>query len=97
MDFAVSYQRIAVSCILKLAKDMDIRCIRSMLAQMPEELLDVSSMKKFLECFGQVRTLTEIDILKKKFRDKEIGTLVYDGSKKMKLADALETPWGQSR
>lgn len=92
-DIFISYQRIAVSCILKLAKDGDIRFVRNMLERMPEELLDVSSMKVFLEHFSHVHILVEADTVKGKFKGMEKGTVVYDQSKKLKLADALEAPW----
>jgi hypothetical protein len=93
-DIFISYQRIAVSVIQHLAKHKDIRLARNMLDRMPKELLDVNSMKVFLERFSHVRILTETDTLKGKFKGLEKGGMVvFDSTKKIKLADALETPW----
>lgn len=84
------YQRIALSIIQHLAKNKDIRLVRRMLDKFPEGLR-ANSMKAFLERFGQVRFVTEGDKLKDSTL--EVGQAIFDATKKLKLGEAIETPW----
>lgn len=84
------YQVIALSLIVKLAKDGDIMLVRRMLDKFPESMR-ANSMKRWLETFGPVRFATEGDKLKDDTI--EVGIALFDNSKKLQLGSAMEKMW----
>lgn len=93
LDPFIAYQKIAVSMLVKLAKDGDITLVRRMIEQFPAALRK-NSMLRFLEVHGHVRVITEQDKMRvPAWKNHEVGAIIYDKLKKLKLGEALCTPW----
>lgn len=86
------YQIIAVSVLHHVAKHGDISVARNMMAAFPQSLQG-NQMLRFLETFGPIRVLTADDVKDGQYAGLEEGTIVYDKTRKLKLAEAMEKPW----